>query len=585
VKYKIANINNAIRKLNEPMLFAGLILSYTAIKLAYNSLMAYIGLLIFSLFLSIALLQSYRRKSYIHLLTIFISIYLTNNIFSTIVNPRHILTWDHKAMANLAEYIATSGTVPRSEQAFAIGSRIEYVSYPAPFILWAVNSMILGVSPEELMVSPPLILPMILIFSYALYLLLPKNSKQESHCEGILYILFGVGTTTSLLFIRSRYYFIYQDFARYSLFLYSSLLFIDVTRNERKISKIVLTLMSTLIIFSHSESSVALVIFAMSLLASLIVSRIGVEARKRVLLLLTAIIISFGIYYLWAITTFTKSLFAMIRQTLELLTAEKAEAGLGKYTPYDYTLIDLALLALSVLAVVMVSLNALIRALFLHRRMPLMSIPFLTSSLSMVLLFAFTPYKSDISLKFIYITAICTTMLLAEVRDLKIGTGLQLKSEMALALILTALLTMGIMVLEGYTREPITQYQIDQYNVQHQLNSIVYPLISSVLKEHGIHVYIVDSPLMPYYYIRDFLAPRGLSTYAICYLHRDEWLYNILQKNGIFTPRFSMLASGSEQCFSGRPLYGFVSSDDLMEVGASYSIILSTSLLGIVYAD
>jgi len=577
--------HNIIQKLSNVSLFIGLILLYTVIELAYNSLMTYASLALFSLFLSVILLQSYRYKSYTYLLATFISIYLVSSVFWAIIDPHHVLTWDYKAMANLAEYIATNGAVPRPEQAFTIGSRIEYASYPASFILWAVSSMIIGASPEELMVSPPLILPMILIFSYALYSLLPKNSEQEFHREGILYVLFGVGTISSLFFIQLRYYFIYQNFARYILFFYSSLLFNDVVRNERKISKIVLILLSILIIFSHSESSIALVIFTISFLVSVIVSKRGVEVRRYILLSLTATIISFGIYYLWATTSFTNSLFAMIRQTLEFLVTGGAEAGLRKYTPYDHTLIDLALLALSVLAVVLVSLNALIRALFFHRKMPLMLIPFFTSGLSMVLLFAFTPYKSDISLKFIYITAICISMLLAEVHDLGIETGLRFKSDIALALILTALLAVGILVLKGYTTEPLISYQTDQYNVQYQLNSIAYSLISSTLKEQDIHIYIIDSPLMPYYYIRDFLVPRGLSTYVICYLHEDEWQYNILQKNGIFTPRFSMLTSSSEHCFNSRPLYGFVSSDDLVEVRASYSVILSTSRLGIFYAD
>jgi len=585
-------IDRVIQKLSSVTLLIGLTSSYIMIKLAYNSLMIYLSLAMFSLFLSVILLQSYRYRSYAYLLAAFISIYLVNSVFWAIVAPQHILTWDHKAMANLAEYIATSGVMPTPEQASVIGSRIEYASYPAPFILWAISSMILGLSPEDLMVLPPLIIPLILIFSYALYSLLTKNSEQEFHRGGILYIVFGVGTISSLLFIQSIYYFIYQNFARYFLFLYSSLLFIDVVRGERKISKVVLTLMSTLIIFSHSESSIALVIFAISLMLSVIVSKRSAEARKRVLLLLAATIISFGIYYLWAITAFTKSLFAMIRQTLEFLVTERAEAGLRKYTPYDYTLIDLALLSLSALAVILVSLDALIRILFLYRRMPLMLIPFLISGLSMVLLFALTPYKSDISLKFIYITATCITLLLAEVHDLGIKRGLRFKSNFksdtmlatVLALVLTTLLVVGIMVLKGYTKEPVISHQIEQYNVQQQLNSIVYPLISSALKEHGIHVYIFDSPLMPYYYIRDFLVPRGLSTYVVCYLHGDEWQYNILQKNGIFTPRFSMLISGSEYCFVSRPLYSFISSFDLAEVRTSYSVILSTSRLGIFYA-
>jgi len=577
--------HNVIQKLSNVSLFIGLMLLYTVIELAYNSLMLYTSLALFSLFLSVVLLQSCRYRSYTYLLATFISIYLVSSVLWMIIDPYHVLTWDYKAMANLAEYIATNGAVPRPEQAFTIGSRIEYTSYPAPFILWAVSSMILGASPEDLMVSPPLILPMILIFSYALYSLLPKNSEQKFHRGGNLYVLFGVGTISSLLLIQLRYYFIYQDFARYALFFYSSLLFIDVVRGEKKISKIVLIFMSTLIIFSHSESSIALVIFTISLMMSVIVSKVSVEVRKSVLLLLTATIISFGIYYLWAITAFTNSLFAMIRQTLEFFITEGAEVGLRKYTPYDHTLIDLALLVLSVFAVVLVSLNALIRALFLHRRMPLMLIPFFTTALSMVLLFAFTPYKSDISLKFIYITAICILMLLAEVHDLGIETGLRFKNDIALALILTTLLVVGIMVLKGYTTEPIISYQTDQYNVQHQLNSVAYPLISSNLKEQDIHIYIIDSPLMPYYYIRDFLAPRGLSTYMICYLHEDEWQYNILQKNGIFTPRFSMLTSSSEHCFNSRPLYGFISSNDLVEVRPSYSVILSTSRLGIFYAD
>jgi len=578
-------VSSVIQKLSNVALFMGLILSYIMIELAYNSLMIYVSLVSFSLLLSIILLQSCKYKSYIRLLATFISIYLVNSIFCAIIDPQHILTWDHKAMANLAEYIVANGVIPRPEQAFTIGSRIEYASYPAPFILWAISSMVLGTSAEDLMVSPSLILPLILILSYALHSLLPRNSERERHRGGILYVLFGAGTVSSILFFNQlRFYFIYQNFARYILFLYSSLLFIDVVRKERKISTIALILMSTLIIFSHSESSIALVLFAVGLLMSLIVSRRSAEARKHVTLLLTAIIISLGIYYLWAITTFTKSLFAMLRQMLEFLVTEEAGAGLRKYTPYDYTFIDLVLMVLSALAVVLVSLNALVRALFLHRRMPLMLIPLLISGSSMVLLFAFTPYKSDISLKFIYITAVCIAMFFVEVRELGVETGLRFKSDTVLALVLAALLIMGIMVLEGYTKEPIISYQIDQYNVLHQLSSVVYPLISGTLKEHDIHVYIIDSPLMPYYYIRDFLVPRGLSTYVTCYLYRDEWQYNILQKNGIFTPRFSMITSRSEHCLVCRPLYGFVSSYDLVEVEAGYSVILSTSRLGIFYA-
>jgi len=577
-------VDSIIRKPSSAVLFTGLILSYIVVESAFNPLMIYTGLALFSLFLSMILLKSYRYRSYTYLLAAFTSIYLVNRVFWAIIEPHPVLVWDHKAMANLAEYIAVNGFVPRPEQAPAIGSRIEYASYPASFTLWAVSSMILGASPEDLMVSPVLILPMILVFTYALYLLLPRNPERGFNSGGVLYVLFGAGVVSSLLFIRPRYYFIYQDFSRYFLLLYSSLLFINVVRNEGKTSKTVLVLVSTLIVFSHGESSIALVILVVSLLVSVTMSRRSMEARRHVLFLLAAIIVFFGIYYLWAITTFTKTLFNMIRQVLESLITG-AEVGLGKYTPHDYTLVDLVLLASSVLAVVLVSLSALIKALLLHRRMPLMLIPLLVSSLSMVSLFAFTPYKSDISLKFIYITAICIAMFLTEVRDSRIEAGPRFKSNVVLALALTTVLVMGVMVLEGYTKEPVIPYQVDQYSVQYQLNNAVYPLFSSALREYDIHVYIVDSPLMPYYYIRDFLEPRGLSTYMICYLHVDESQYSILQKNGIPTPRFTMLSSSSEYCFDNHPLYGFISRSDLVEVGVNYSVILSTSRLGILYTD
>jgi len=577
------------RRLGGAALIAGLALSYTVVELSRSPLTTYAGLASLSLFLAAIMLLSYKRRSYTYLLAPFISIYLVNSVLWTIIDPQPILTWDHKAMANLAEYIATSGAVPRPEQAFEAGSRMEYASYPAPFILWAASSMILGSPPDDLMVSPPLILPLILIFAYALHLsILPKNSEREHHRGGALYAIFGAGAVSGVLFFNQlRFCFIYQNFARYILFLYSSLLFIDVVRGERRVSRVALILMSTLIIFSHSESSIALAIFVAGLLAPMIVSRRRVEARKRALLLLILTVVSFGVYYLWAITAFTKSLLAMIRQMLEFLAAERAEAGLRRYTPYDYTLTDLALLIISALLAALIALDALIRALFIRRRMPLTLIPFLVSGLSMVLLFAFTPYKSDISLKFIYITAICAALLLAETRDLGIEAGLRLRNVEASVLVLTALLVMGAAALHGYTKEPVIQHRIDGYNIQYQLNSAAYPLIYGDLKRYGVRVHIADSPLMPYYYIRDFLEPRGLRDYAVCYLHRDVQQYSILQKNGIFTPRFELLtspASGGEQCFSDRPLYGFVSSFDAAELGANYSVILSTSLLEIFYA-
>ncbi|MEM2196915.1 MAG: hypothetical protein QW290_07535, partial [Sulfolobales archaeon] len=289
------------------------------------------------------------------------------------------------------------------------------------------------------------------------------------------------------------------------------------------------------------------VIFAASLSISVFVNR-SIAKRLHVLRTAAMVVIIFMLRHLWLSQLFGESLLKMMLTTLSwAFREEEVSQALLRYTPYDYSFTDIALLSLGALSVISIlASNLLLVMKDVIRgksRVPSTLAPLIIAGLLFIILFAFSPYKSDISLKFIYLLSAVIALFLYE-KTLQHKTEMKQripisKAIVALVMIALCLSMTGIIVLKGITKTYIMDDIIYINSLDLQLNAFSDIMLHSF--KYITTLIIVDEPTLPYFVIRDYITPRVYVHYIIIPIEPKELSYKITEINGIQLPRFILL--------------------------------------------
>ncbi|MEM3907643.1 MAG: hypothetical protein QXZ17_12415 [Nitrososphaerota archaeon] len=450
-------------------------------------------------------------------------------------------------MENVASYILLKGRIPPANAPDPL-LRLEYVSYPMAFTLLAISSYVTSLTIDQLIRLPILTLPLHIIVIYVVVTIFKKFRRGDGDVSRLL----GIVLIVNMNLITSLIPFIYQNLGRTLMLLTMMTLFRLTTYNERQgisipATLLVITLLSTALIMSHSESAIAFVIFAASLSIYVFVNR-SITKRLHVLSTAAMVAIMFMLHHLWFSQLFGESLLKMMLTTLSwAFREEEASQALLRYTPYDYSFTDIALLslgALSVISILASNLLLIMKDVIRGKsRVPLTLAPLIIAGLLFIILFAFSPYKSDISLKFIYLlSAVIALFLYEKTLQHKAETKQRIPINKAIAalIIITLCLSMtGIMVLKGVTKTYIIDDIIYINNLDSQLNAFSDIMLHSF--KYITTLIIMDEPTLPYFVIRDYIAPRVYVRYIIIPIEPKELSYTITQINGIRLPRFILL--------------------------------------------
>ncbi|MEM0233345.1 MAG: hypothetical protein QXL22_04920 [Candidatus Nezhaarchaeales archaeon] len=506
-----------------------------------NPILLYFSILLVSSIYVLLLVQS-RRVVEVIFITLVLSLFYS--IFDIITGSNDILTWDLKAMENVASNILLKGRLPPADTSDPL-LRLEYVSYPTAFTLLAISSYVTSLTIDQLMKLPILTLPLYIIVIYVIGTIFNKFRRDDWDVSRLL----GVVLIVNIFLITFLIPFIYQNFGRTLMLLTMMILFRLATHSERQSISIqatllVITLLSTALIMSHSESSIAFVIFVASLSISVFINK-SIANQFQILRMVAIVVIVFMLYNLWLSRLFGESLLKMMLLTLSWAFQEgEVSKALARYTPYDYSFTDMALLSLGALSVISVlAFNLLLIMKDVTRRksrVPLTLFPLTVAGLLFTMLVVFSPYKSDISMKFIYLlSAVIALFLYEKNSQYKTETKQGIHKSIVIATLVVIALSLsmtGIMVLKGTTKTYAINDIIYINSLYSQLNAFS-DIMLNPLKNINTLI-IIDEPTLPYFVIRDYIAPRINVNYIIIPIEPKELSYTITQINGIQLPRF-----------------------------------------------
>lgn len=536
----MGDMRNFATIISKALLFMSLILIILVFLIFYTQ--SYILYFIFNVILTIFLIKlSISRHNTLMIfgmMLIFSSFYLLQII--TIGIPT-ILTWDHKAQVNVAEYIINNGRIPTAPLGGVY--RPEYISYPLAFIEYAILSQIVNV-PIDMIYQLPLGSVALLI----IFLLIISDIKKSF--KGSISILL----ISLLLIIVVNYniysFFIYQNYGRTLLvFLLYLILKILIGKfpDYRKMG-IIVTLLIIAIVYVHSESSVALFLIGLGLGFTAFVERS--QMSKQIIKLLTLIIvIAFISYYIYGMSYFGFNLLNMAKAIINfLLSTGVIEKSISKYTPIDYTLIELVFYVSSLFMIFLTSLITFILGIYIYikRRVTLkFFVPLIIVGSAFLSLFLFSPYKSDISFKFITILVAVTSFSLYEIMLYFHQID---HRHRIIVFSIVFIIYFGIFLRSNSIF--FSEINLYYYNFAYVLS---HSTISTFVSKH-LSLGILDTPDLPHYFIRDYIDPRALEfeyiKYQILVVDPNVTFYKYKLINGLNYPRFILYTNPSLLTFN-----------------------------------
>jgi len=500
-------------------------------------------------------------------------------LMSMVTQNSAYLVWDLKAQDNVASYIVREGYIPRP-----LGGiyRPEYVSYPAGYIVWAVLSEITSIPTNLLMVSP--------ILTYALYIVflwVTLNILNDVNKEYRPLVIALLGSAFIVLY-KLPNIFIYQNYGRVLLLTSTYLLYKTLLGKKLKAEAllVILIFIATLV-FSHSESSIAYLVIVTGLLADAFEKRRSISNTIFIIFILTITV--FALYHFWGVSYFATTLIGMLKNTLTYLLSSPGEVvttGFTRYTPIDYTPIELVFFGSSLVLVALTALTLFLLGVLMYLRYK--KLVLYLGSLTLVgsaflLLFWFSPYKSDIAFKFI--TALSTVIALSFIElsnEVKHPSNHSSKRLRELKDVL--IICVAIIIVAGFS-----EYS---YRGEFSSNSPAYynfvlhlefsELSKFITNTQGRYV-IIDSPSFPYFFIRDYIDPRFGIPYSVVAVEPEVTYYNFHLINGLMMPRFILILQKASLVNTSILPYGEViigESESLMRF-ERVSVVYTTGIVSI----
>jgi hypothetical protein len=504
-----------------------------------------------------------------------------------------VLVWDYKAMENIANHIVMNGHVP---QLLGRLFRLEYLSYPYAFVLWAIVSEVTNLSTELVQLYPVITISFYIILMSIIILLSKEKIFVENRFISVILLVsvaFSVYQFTDI--------FIYQNYGRLMLLLYFFILIKLVTKETNVNPQLLITLLLIVmsIIFSHSESSIALIVATLGIAISItttqplrtLISQLHTHVKLPFTLIIVMMV--FFLHHLWGVAVFTQALLNILLNTItgimSFFTLKATYVGLSKFTPWDYTAIEIYsyLVAWSTIAILTAySLINLVFIIVRERRVPLSFGILATSALAFAVLILFSPYKVDIALKFTTILFYALAMSFVEIGYIhgftKRNQGFLPRSIQTILLLILSLLILWGFTLSSYRSylsefhniANVYAYMLDELHVTDMLNSL----------SHN-NIIIVDSPRLPFSYVRDYIDPRILIPYRVLAADPETVHYNYKLVNGLYMPRFELLLNKVKVLdLNDTTVKGFIISDVRTAVNVSPNLILNiNSTIGIAY--
>lgn len=558
-----------------PKIVPLLLISYLTIYISchfQNYALLYASLLGFSIALSLSLMKANATHDYaLAILGLILALYLKIILSIIFVEPNPVLIWDDKARANVVELIIEKGHYPfdlvdpRNSM-----YRDEYIPYPVAFILAAVTSLITSLDITTVFTSPVVLSALIIIF-VAIGILLMKRNK-----------LFGWIATISLClnFVTIGYMYpcMYSQVARAFIALLFYMLLVKSDEKDVSLPNlIVYTVFTALIPLTHSSESIAFLIAIIMLSLVLILKNFMFRERgaRRYLNKTFAIssVVYLTVFFIWNIfqgshilqiiinmavyslkyslktETATKTLVETETTAKTLVKTETAKF-LGKFTPYDYTPLELHTILLGVFAygtiLLFLSFDTLVA--ILRRRDDAKS---LESAIMIVLtifaiinayLYLGTPYKSDITWRFTFMFFASASIFFIYKKDVYAKYTKWILNKRAVLLAILLGLFISSMYIYLRFQNVASEYNKFSVNTRNILKNskIITFLKDSVFNKYDI--VFVDSPDMPYHILRDYIVVRvPVKQYAIAVYDPNIRFYKYRLLSGIYMYRFILL--------------------------------------------
>jgi len=489
-------------------------------------------------------------------------------VSTSITGIHSVLTWDYKAQEIIVEQIQKDGRmVSQASQIY----RSEYISYPSVYVLWAVISQVTSIPPELIAKLPLMTLILYLLFAWvSIDIARTKKTSTMAKCAAIS-VLSGV----FLLTYQLTAIFIYQNFGR-TLLLFCLYILVRSILQERVDRRTILILLPTTatLITSHSESSIALVVFVTGLFALTMLKTDVTKSKKTFVLNYTILVfVIFSLNQFWqANYLFNKTLVDMLINTLTNFLGRTASIGIVKFNPSNFTRTELSLMEVSILA-----LGVLVGLWFVDlakeaystrnaRSLPLSLGPLVTTAASFVILMFLSPFKSDLAFRFLVALATALALFFIE----RVAVSIQRRCwGYVLCLSLIALVLVGFFTWGG---GPLTNFSPISLE-EKRLTSILDR--SSIMNMLNVSqtITILDSPNMPYFYTLDYLGPRIPMKRNLLALNLsiDHYDYKLL--NGLYYPRFILQSASDLQESASQMVIG--SSGDALTFFGNMSVIYS----------
>jgi hypothetical protein len=509
-----------------------------------NFTLTLLSLFSFSLSLSIMLVMEGSCKGTTVFISIVLAFMLSPVLYHITLGPNPVLVWDAKDMENVALKIIETGFVPYNFAGKPM-FREEYVLFPTSFILLAILSESTSLNTHILMFFP------IITLAYSLVIIVIAY-KLSSSSSGFALAFLTMNFITIMMLSR----FTYSHISRALILLF---LYVILTKHRSLTTFTLLVLLAIVIPLSHSSESI-------SLLVALLLLTIGYgiipndEGEKR-FQLLRIISLIYGVVFLTHISfqakLFTKSFIEMLKKTLTYFISTGLEASLTRFTPYDFSSLELSLILMGIISFTIIALIYFSTGLSLLTKKWSENrdlFPYIFSIIGLILvnivIYFRTPFKSDIIWRFTYVFIVLLAMF---VKGVEHNLGRLYTSTHALTrllknkIIVVLLLTLFINSMLIYNRYQHIGSEINIYVGTIHRRMDLSEIINKIDLNSSKNIIFMDSPQLPYYALRDYVVTRiPIEVYQIYIYDPEIPVYNYTLMNGLYQPRFILLSQTTQ---------------------------------------
>jgi hypothetical protein len=338
-----------------------------------------------------------------------------------------------------------------------------------------------------------------------------------------------------------------------------------------------LVLLTIAIPLSHSSESISLLVALLLLTIGygVISSNENEKGFWRLGVISLIYVIVFLVHNFFKAELFAESFIELLKKTLTYFISARIEESLARFTPYDFTLVELSLILIGIISfILIVSVYFFIGLNFLIKKWSASMglFPYIFSIVSLglinIVMFFKTPFKSDIFWRFAYVSIILLAMFIREVEHSlgKLHTSTYvftrlLKNKMITVLLLTLFINSTFI----YDRYQHVGSEVNIYVETIHKRIDLSEMINRIDLNPSNNIIFMDSPQLPYYALRDYVVTRiPIKSYQIYMYAPETPVYNHTLMNGLYQPRFILLSQDTRNVTLKEGSLLFGSLNDVM---------------------